>query len=231
MSVVRTLRLHTLLRHPGLQVRASMDENTVNRYATAIKNEASFPPIKVALVEGVSMVVDGWHRIAALEKLNRAEVEAEVVEGVSMAEAAWMAASANLSHGLPLKGRELRKVFRAYVKARRYRAEGGGLKSYRDIARDLGGLVSYTTVRNWMARDFPKVFQRMGGGEPTSGGDGVPKVSAEEQFAAEAHEALRRVTLASRGITSADSRGALVQHLEDVLTQVRAGGPSERPDF
>jgi lysozyme family protein len=38
------------------------------------------------------------------------------------------------------------------------------LKSYRDIARDLHGIVGKSTVQRWMERNFPKIAKQMASG-------------------------------------------------------------------
>jgi hypothetical protein len=123
------------------------------------------PPIKVALIEDARVVVDGWHRLAALEKIGRYEVEGEIVKATAR-EALWLAAQANLEHGLPLKSPEIRAAFRAYIRAQQHRGPRGNLKSYRQIAQELGGVRRYTTIRNWMKKDFRKIFDAMGGADP-----------------------------------------------------------------
>ena len=48
-----------------------------------------------------------------------------------------------------------------YIKAKRYRDEDGKLRSYRDIAEELKSRVAYTTIRNWMKKDFPKLYRAL----------------------------------------------------------------------
>jgi ParB-like chromosome segregation protein Spo0J len=71
--------ISTLLRDPRFQVRKKLDAHTVSRYASAFSSGRPMPPIKVARIEGALVVVDGWHRLAALERIGRHEVEAEIM--------------------------------------------------------------------------------------------------------------------------------------------------------
>lgn len=48
-----------------------------------------------------------------------------------------------------------RQVFRAYIGARQHVGPKGKLKSNREIAQEIGGTKSYTTVRNWVGRSAP----------------------------------------------------------------------------
>ena len=155
-----SIELHTgsILRDPSFQVRRKLDKGIIERYAKVYESGNRMPPVEVVRVNDSYVLLEGWHRLAALEKLGRTRVRA-IVHDVSKREAYWIAARANLTHGLPLKRSEMREVFRKYIKARKHRNKDGSLRSYREIASDLGGSRSYTTIRNWMAKDFPKIFK------------------------------------------------------------------------
>ena len=159
--------LAQLCRAPEFQVRKRLDQNTVNRYASAIKAGQQLPPLQVALVDNVPCLVDGYHRAAALEALGYLEVEATITP-TTRDEALWMAASANLTHGLPLKSSEVRAAFRVYIQTKQHRKGKGRLKSFREMAQELGR--SHNTIRNWMTEDFPRLAKEYGGHQP--GGDG-----------------------------------------------------------
>lgn len=147
-----------LCRSPDYQVRQKLCWDTVKRYAGNTKAGQVLPPVQVALVDGVACLVDGYHRVAALELLGHLTAEAVVVEA-TRENARWMAAQANMNHGLPLKPREFRKVFQVYVQTGRHKKGQGKLKHYREIGLELGR--PHTTIRNWMAKDFPKVFHQL----------------------------------------------------------------------
>ncbi|MEW9902673.1 ParB N-terminal domain-containing protein [Pseudomonas putida] len=149
-----------LCRSPAFQIRKKLCPKTVARYATAIKAGQQLPPLQVAVVDGVPCLVDGYHRAAALESLGHLEADASITEA-TREEAQWMAAKANLTHGLQLKPSEMREVFRVYVRTGRHRKSRGRLKSYRDIGLELGR--PHTTIRNWMEKDFRKIFNQYGG--------------------------------------------------------------------
>jgi hypothetical protein len=145
----RVLRLEQIVLDDRFQFRP-LDRGTVKKYASAYRADVTMPPVKVADLKGALILTDGWHRVAARESLGEQRVEAIVVPASSEKEVRWLAAQANLEHGLPLKPKQYREVFRAYIKARRHRNENGSFKSYRDIATELGGARGHTTIRNWM---------------------------------------------------------------------------------
>jgi hypothetical protein len=72
-------------------------------------------------------------------------------------EARWYAAKANTEHGLPLKAKELREVFRAFIDTRQH-VLPHGLMPYRDIAKRIGK--PFSTTRNWMKADYPRLFEQ-----------------------------------------------------------------------
>lgn len=155
------------------QVRRKLDQPTISRYENALKSGASLPAVTVAKVDGVFILVDGYHRVAARERLGETVIEAEVIE-TTREGALGMAAMANLSHGLPLKNSEIREVFRMFIRARKHILGRGKLKSYREIGQELGKPKS--TIHNWMRKDFPRIAQRYGGNEEFIGDGGLQEM-------------------------------------------------------
>lgn len=205
------------------QVRGRIDEATVRSYAGIMRGGGAMPPVSIARIEGALYLVDGWHRLEAA-KLNG---EASVSD-MSEKEARWAAAQANLTHGLPLKPRELRTVFKAYVGSGRHR-DGVRFRSYREIAGDLANRVGHTTVRNWMQRDFPSVFTAMGGYDPIAeaGGprDAPPVITPLDR----AKASLDQAAAEARRLSPED-RKALLDHLRDVEKLVAEATPWQPDD-
>ena len=139
-----------------------------------------------------------------------------------------MAASANLEHGLPLKQSELRLVFRAYIRAQRHVLTTGKLKSYRDIAADLGK--PHGTIYNWMKKDFPRVAAQLSG--EGGGIGGLPEESADvsSQLAA-AMAAVAEVTAAFNATSDPDERGSIISEIELALSQMRGSSNWNSPDY
>lgn len=107
-------------------------------------------------MDGTLYLVDGWHRVAAAIRRGEQIIDAVITDG-TLREARWLAASANLTHGLPLTRAEKRRAFNAYVETGQHR-DGARYKSYGDIWRELAGIArTHSTIRNWMREDHPKV--------------------------------------------------------------------------
>jgi transposase len=117
---------------------------------------AEFPPVTLAHIEGSLYLVDGWHRVAAATTNNQCLIWADVSE-MTFNEARWYAAKANTEHGLQLKSKELREVFRAFIETDRY-LQGEKLMPYREIAKRIGK--PFSTIRNWMEADYPRLFKK-----------------------------------------------------------------------
>lgn len=209
-----------LCRSAEFQVRKQLCPSTVNRYASAIKAGQELPPLQVALVDGVPCLVDGYHRAAAIESLGILVAEAAITT-TTKDEARWMAAKANLTHGLPLKSSELRTAFQVYIRTKQHRLGRGRMKSYRDIAQELGR--SHNTIRNWMAEDFPKLFNQYGG-NPSGGDGGLHPLSAPLPAGAKAaishlEEARQVFQETTCSATREAFKSHLLQFAQDLLGQ------------
>lgn len=221
-----------ILQDESFQVRKNLDNGIIKRYASVYKAGDAMPPVTVARIGQGLVLVDGWHRIAALKSLGCPEVSA-VIKEATEAEARWMAAKANTEHGLQLKSSELRAVFRVYVRAGKYRGVGQGKpKSYRQIASELGGQKSYSTIRNWMKKDFRRISKQYGNEEPQRGQGGLPDTHTGNHFVMTARAALDDALTAFRCVDDDPyQRGELIEHTERILTAMKDGKPWESPDF
>lgn len=162
------LGLDRILVDTKYHSRAAIKELAVNRYATIYRNDSRentnfnrMPPLDVAEINGSYVLFDGFHRYEALRKAEIEECAIRVHKGHTLAQLPYLAAKNNLLHGLPMSTKDIRKrVFSAYVKSKS-NMQGKKYKSYRKIAEDLNAVVSYNTIRNWMRKDFPKIYEAM----------------------------------------------------------------------
>lgn len=229
LNISRTVHISRIRRDWKYQVRRKVDAAQVEKLVGIYLSGREVQPIKVALVKGQPILVDGWHRVAALEKIGRDTAEAVVVEA-NEREAMWLAAAANLGHGLPLKNSELRQVFRAYVKARKHVAGKGKLKSYREIAPDIGKPV--TTIYNWMQADFPHIAAKMAGEVNFKGKGGlVDQPAAPPPSVQNTQVALEAALEAFKGVQCPTARGGLIAFAEQVAEEMRKAGEWEAQDF
>ncbi|ABS66349.1 conserved hypothetical protein [Xanthobacter versatilis] len=140
----------------------------------------------------------------------------------------------DLTHGLPLKSRELRAVFKAYVGSGRHR-DGVRFRSYREIAVDLASRVSHTTIRNWMEQDFPSVFAAMGGTEPIADAGGARDIPSTITPLSRAKASLDQAAAEARRLLP-EERQDLLEHLRQVRRLVADAQPwkpeeDDNPDF
>lgn len=229
LTSTSTVVIAQLCRSSEFQVRSKLCQATVNRYAAAIKAGQQLPPLSVALVDGVPCLVDGYHRAAALELLGNTSAEAVVISATKL-DAQWMAAKANMQHGLPLKSKELRQAFRVYIRTGQHRKGRGKLKSYREIGQEIGR--SHVTIRNWMAQDFKKLFREYG--QELSNGMGEEAMPEKEQPPANAKPALERLAQVRQDFQATScphAREAIRQALHELQRELLKDWQEPESDF
>lgn len=166
--VEQLIALGDVIKLEAWQVRAKLDPGMTLRYQHKLEAGQVPPPIKVARVEGLLYLVDGWHRLEAREAARgvdheetpegREGVHAKVAE-MSLPQAMWQAAVANDGHGLPLKKGDLVRRFDTFVRTDQYRKPSGQPMGYRDMGLILGAPRS--TLHRWMTERHPKVAALM----------------------------------------------------------------------
>ena len=208
-----------ITRDPALQVRAGTDPALVRRYANEMKAGARFPPVELAETEdGTLLLVEGWHRLEAAHIVNGQKTVEATKRAMSRQEATGWASMANLTHGKQLAEKDKRRALALYITARKHRT-AKGLKTYRDIARDL--LIKLPTLYRWMAKDHPKIAQDMAR-DPTGGSSGAPPPIDPEP------EILRRLEQAARDaqgmfdrLLSPEARGEAIFYVNKLLEQMK----------
>lgn len=107
-ATVHELPLSDILMNEDLQVRRKLDASAIANCASIYKSGGSMTPVRVARIKdgGPLMLVDGWHRIAALRSLGRGRVDAEVFE-TTMQGARWEAARAKPQARSAAQGRRV----------------------------------------------------------------------------------------------------------------------------
>lgn len=223
--------LDAIIKHAPWQVRVKLDSSAVKRYADMTRAGSLPPPVKLGLVKGKLYLLDGWHRMAAgaLQTNLGCEGEEALAQVAKLDEkqARWVAAEANLSHGVQYQARDLHGVFKAFVKAKLHIGPDGSMLSYREIAPFIGK--PHTTIRTWMLRYFPKIASAMGGkeyGNPDA--EQPPLADLADEHRQEALEAILNVTQRLPLLTS-KGRWELAKHLEQALQATRGLG-IEEPD-
>ncbi|MCK1554036.1 hypothetical protein IVB11_34580 [Bradyrhizobium sp. 177] len=200
------------------QVRDQISEALVREYITHYVHGANMPPVRLADIGGALVLVDGWHRLLAQKQLGRDVVEA-TTEVLSEMEAQWQAALANSYNGARLNRQsEKRRVFELYMRQGRNRVGRLGLKSYREIAKDLGGLASKSSIENWMKKMFPKIAAKMRSGREDNAGASDPRRplnTAEVRV----REALTLAIAEARGVACLGKRRALVHGFAKALLE------------
>jgi hypothetical protein len=103
------------------------------------------------------------------------------------------------------------------------------MKGYREILYTK----SYTTVRNWMIKDFPKIASQMTGGDTEMNTGGLRDIDAKhpgEELLAGGMQGVANAAAAARGNQGPKRPGALVEQLRTALATAETAGPDELPD-
>jgi len=233
-----TVGLRNILRLPEMQPRIKgCDRATVDRYEKAMRSSGTdnFPPITLALFNGSYILVDGWHRMDALERLGEWQTIADVRIAKSLAEARLWAFQANQKHGLPLTDKDRREMFRAYITSRAHHMEIGRarrirLKSYREMEEELG--LPKSTLARWMRQDFPAVARSLAerDGSPAGMRGGKRTGAKLNSLASSARKSLDAAAAAIPGVTEATDRFELLQKARAIV-EILEHGPLEEPLF
>ena len=96
---VRLEKIDELVFDWKLYPRKSIDYSIVHRYAKALKAGAVFPPIKVGLLNGMKIIVDGVHRVKAHQDLGIDHIRSVSLPFKSEAELFAEAVKCNSDHG------------------------------------------------------------------------------------------------------------------------------------
>ena len=90
---------HFIRTDGGTQTRASLNAFTLDEYYQAMERGAQFPPIDVYYDGAEYWLADGFHRLAAVEKMQNEAIECRVHQGDKRA-AILHSVGANAQHGL-----------------------------------------------------------------------------------------------------------------------------------
>ena len=96
---ITRLKLAMIVLDAGTQIRAQLDDDTVEEYAAAMKEGAKFPPAMVFHDGSQYLLADGFHRVAAAVRNGFKDFAFDVRAG-SKSETLKYALSANAQHGL-----------------------------------------------------------------------------------------------------------------------------------
>lgn len=196
----KRIRLQGVTIDDAIQPRLRISYDAIRRYKDRVRaskenGEEPFPPILVArLPDKRLVVVDGYHRFSALEELREDFIKAKVIE-CSFDHACWLAAKANLAHGVQLTRKDHKEVFKRYIKAGQHRKPDGAPQSYRELQIGIGNIRNHTTLRIWMQKDFPDLFREMAKIEPGEEKEDTPQ---EHQHSYEVQELMQNARGVSR---------------------------------
>lgn len=157
----RSVALCDLRVDPELTCRRQIAAGRVKLMTEALRTGSGLEPLVVVVIDDTITLVDGHHRYRALMHADAGRTDVLVLNNVTtLEEARWTAFWLHWRAALPLTRKERRNGFRAYVEAGHHLATRfGRLKTYRDIASELG--LPKSTLWHWMREEFPAIAARM----------------------------------------------------------------------
>lgn len=162
-------------RDGATQPRAGLNEGHVADLMQALQDGEPLPAVDV-MYDGVSYwLYDGYHRIAAHERMGRTEIAAAVHQGDQPA-AQWESYGVNKAHGLKRTNDDKKRAVQAAL-----RHPKAATLSNREIARHVG--VDEATVRAYRAEmeataEIPQSAARKGGDGRVINTAGIGKAAA-----------------------------------------------------
>jgi hypothetical protein len=227
--VIRQLRIKDIVRDAKYQGRVRLDLAAVRRYEAKYKAGTEMDPVSVAMLNSAPILLDGWHRIQALENLGRLVVAAKVVKVTSAREVKLLAAQANLEQGLYLKAADIKRCFLMYLDGGGHLDARGQFTGYEKLGQVFGK--SKATVWNWTRRHRPRIAAQFAREEQARWADlGLPRKpigTPEDNLADSVSRALDTALAAFRGITDDAERGFLIKRADAMLAAMRSGSAND----
>lgn len=211
-----TLEIASIRLVPALWSRRQLDQPTVRAYGLCLLSAVTLPPVLVARVKGVPMLVDGHHRLAAAQDYGHRTIQARAFEG-TLEQATIAAAMANLAHGLPLNRSERQHAMENALRAG-WHHQGGGVLALAEIAQAFG--VGISDAEGWIRRRAPKLYRMDFATRPTPSAPPAEAPRDPFSLALELLEAARQV---AAGIQQADQREKLAEAGRALVDGLRGG--------
>ena len=130
---MKAINIQSIIIDKGTQSREAINDEVVADYAFAMQQGAQFPPL-IVFYDGVNnYLADGFHRLLAAQRLDKASIQADVRAG-TLRDAIWYSVTkANKDHGLRKSNADKRKGVRTLLEDFEW-----GEMSLAEMARECG---------------------------------------------------------------------------------------------
>ncbi len=107
---IRVLPISQIVWDKSIYPRSTYNLFVASNYAKALKVNAKFPPIVVAVFKGNYLLVDGKHRLEAHKTCKQTHIQTEILKGLNKEEIYVEAVKRNINHGLQISSYEKTKI-------------------------------------------------------------------------------------------------------------------------
>jgi ParB-like chromosome segregation protein Spo0J len=145
------LKIEDVVVDSRFQSRIALNDEAIEEYAARYEEGLKLPPLSVVKVDDRYILVDGFHRYAALKKLGDYEVEVTILKGETEEDAKYMSWAANKTHGLHRTNADKRKTVLEMLNHPEY-----GKQADRQIALHIGVSHTYVSLMRNRQAEPPK---------------------------------------------------------------------------
>ena len=108
--ILRSLLIKDLVQDMEIYPRDEVNWMTVVRYKDNMQSGSVFPPVMVAQYRSKFILLDGFHRVAACQRLGIERIKAEVWKGLTKEKMYLKGVEANAKNARAFSSKELRQI-------------------------------------------------------------------------------------------------------------------------
>lgn len=226
------VNIEDIIEEASFQSTNRFELSIAREYAIKYKaGTEDMPLIKLALVKGKLILIDGAHRKAA-QKLNGEWQVKAIVTPMTLQEAAIAALKANTTNGKQLSTAQKREKVKRLYELKLYKDSHGVPRSFPEMAGLINNICSDDTIENWIERYHRRTYLWIKEHSPYRknkkeehtwteghGGGGIHKVNIELKGA---KEHLNNAELVFDSISNELERLGIIRDTEEMLERMKS---------
>lgn len=217
------VNIHDITVEPSLQSTNRLDLSTVKEYEGKYKAGVDMPPIELAEINGMKVLINGEHRLEAQKLIDEVYRVKAVVKPMSMYEARMAAIRANTDNGKSLTHAQKREKIERLFQLKAYKDKNSRPRTFEDIAKEVNHALTARYISNWMRKNHYKTYRWMTrkNREPEyQGGGGLREKQIPLEEDADTH--LKRAELAFYNDNDPFGRDSTIGMVKEMLARMNA---------